>query len=318
MKKSKKFIKIALASGLAIVIGTGVLFGTLLSQTNSVEILSKENSSQHDAISIIVPRENDPVICELVPGIEIKWGKMHIQSNPLNWTINSGHGNGNLSGFPYFNTFEEGVKYNWVIIGMSESCQFIQEPTDPAGLAIFQEAFNVHRTSKITEGMLCIANTIIDQGIYNDNYRFYYGNGKYYLIMQGTYNGSENISNTMEGYYTNGSFGLASISSYIKEQSLSTYTYGNTYSGTNGYGTTTGWRTYTTTKHIFPLASNASSTFYYGDYLTAEQLKLSERQWLRGNESGNACSCLNADGTFSYIDAGVSNIGYRPAFVLNI
>ena len=324
-KRSRKFLKVLAATGLALFMGIGTLCGVIIAPINSAQAnTSREdvcNTSSTSSTGLITPQEDDPVICTTDYGLEIKYGKAL---------------SGNLAGFPYIVTNDGSLDYYWVVIGVSSLnktypvgglYQSISgfEMISPAGIAIFKNNSTpillknngkntilnkLHYSSEIPDFcVLCLSNEVVSSAAYN----FYKGTSS-------TYNGAEEISVAMEGYYTDGSFGLSALSAQIEQVDLITYSY------------TTSWNTYNYAQHVFPLASNDESSFYWGDYLTSDEIKLSQAQWIRGNDGATTTYTVVRWNTYTkfyanhYIDSSgtaqygsiTNSYGYRPAFCLSL
>ena len=316
MKKKHKILKTFSFTSLALLMGAAGVFA--FAPLGAGAPLATANESGKTTYTteqgLITPKADDPVIYTTESGIEIKYG------NAVPITPNNSLGSGNLKGFPYFTTTESSTTYTWVIIGFGGGW----ESVTPAGQAINTDRLkqtlnNLTTLSEIPEAcFLVLANDNVATGVYNTSYSIYSN------YKEATYVGSESIATTMEGYYTNGSWGLSTIKSSIQATNLDTYTY---YYANSSWA----WKTNTAaSQHIYPLGSNTSSTFYWGNYLTVDQIKLSANQWVRGQHAatqgstsysgGGYCfygSYVNSSG--AYTAAYVHNSsGYRPAFCLKI
>ncbi|MBO5310260.1 MAG: hypothetical protein J6A98_03585 [Clostridia bacterium] len=118
----KKCLKIFAASGLALIMGAGVLCGCLIPMNSAQANTSKEDvyTSSTSSTGLITPKEDDPILFTTESGLEIKWGNAAFENgaemlNRPAGTLNSG----NLNGFPYFTTNDGTKDYIWVIIGKS-------------------------------------------------------------------------------------------------------------------------------------------------------------------------------------------------------
>ena len=341
MKKSKLFKTISFSS-LALLMGIAgtMAFTPLGASPNNLAKASEMVESTTEQ-GLITPKKDDQVIYTTESGLEIKWGN----AMPKSFSGTLPNQSGYLRGFPYFTTQAGSTTYEWVILGFNivdfESpvmtweqvlgSNFNFESNSPAGQAIAREIlfhFMVANASQSDTVMknnteiphgsfLVLSNKVLESGAYNTVVN---SSGSY---KSGSYTGNEDIAKAMEAYYMNGSWGLSQIKDSIDLVSLSTYT--NIYNA--------GWVTQTTSKHIFPLASHASSNFYYGNYLTLEQMKLTSKsvttyQWLRGNQGGRSNSNYSFATTVLYdssIDPCVvgsawvhESHGYRPAFCLKV
>ena len=208
--RRKKSFKVFGVTGLALVMGAGVLFGTVFAPVGATSTsisgnLAAAAQSADSAQGLITPHEDDPVLFTTESGLEIKWGNVK-----TNTTLASGA----LAGYPYFKTAEGSKSYTWVIIGRNPSLstatlkwneaiystwitntghatvnEFITNQKDvvsPAGQAIendiqndylFYEDHlsfslsNVTSNSEIPEGsVLCLANDIIESANYTTIY----------------------------------------------------------------------------------------------------------------------------------------------------
>lgn len=307
----KKVIKIIAAGGLAVMMGVGVLCGTVIpmnsaqantsggatSASNGGNLASAAQSPDsaqkpQDKLvageGLITPHEDDPVIGKTENGLEIRFGNSNRQLNLSN---------GNLAGFPYFTTYDttNSTYYIWVIIGQNITnnsykssftiiadnnradevlATMIAEYPSAAGAAIFNEyiGYATYNNTEIPAGgVLCLANDIVETGTANSSVCIHFASAQHY---NSTYVGT--MATTMDNYYTNKRFGLSKI--YDKIQPVSLTTYGAVNTGNAGGG----MRSTTETKYIFPLSSqHTSSSFIWTKYLTANQIKLSSTQWLR-------------------------------------
>ncbi|MFQ6749215.1 MAG: hypothetical protein ACLRFR_00035, partial [Clostridia bacterium] len=180
--------------------------------------------------------------------------------------------------------------------------------------------------------VLCLSNNIVGTGVANTSSYYTVNTNKH--MVHSTYLG--NLRTIMDGYYTDGSFGLITIKKDIQSVELTTY-------GMEGIGYRVWeWKSDDITSYIFPLASSASaSSFKWNTYLTSDQMALSATQWLRdGVESSTSYNSseytyYQGSGSFhSYkypskqsinsngVEVGTrvhsTSPGYRPAFVLKI
>ena len=363
--KKKKLVKILAAGGLAIFMGVGTLCGVLLVPMNSALANTGATASSNstnlagaaqlgdDALSpqdklvagegIINPQETDPVVFTTVFGLDIKWG-------------NGGVSSGSLKGFPYFITNDGSKSYTWVVVGLPSTTNTsgnvilnpainysncVGEQNSPAALKIIQEdamhlfcssfagSTNKPKTnSDVLAGhVLVLANEVITSGVKNTSSR---GTASWVSTnynYHSTYVGD--LASTLEGYYTNSLLGLGQIKKYIPNVSLTTYGYtgSSVYNGGNKF---TGGDV-VSSHHVFTLGGTDTDTFYYLDYLTDAQAKISSSWWLRGcNEhstqsgtvSGNSayfasCHVITTDGALS-MQYSNTTAGYRPAFCLKL
>lgn len=337
----KKRLKIFAASSLAIMMGASVLCGVLVAPMNSAQATisgatASSNSANlagaaqlgDSAQGLITPKEDDPVVYTTESGLEIKFGTSFELSNSA------------LKGFFYITTRSGTTEYHWIIIGQNfQSSTYgsgivsgdlsLGDVIDtcfddtPAGKALLKDymRFVQYKTEIPTaNSVLCLSNDIVATGCYNLSVK-----GGSYTWYPSTYSGNEDIVKIMEDYYTNRNFGLSSIISKIQNVNITTKTY--TISGSNWNN---GWHTNTISRHIYPLGCNSSSTFYWANYLTGGQIKLSSSQWLRGynredtaQTSGNGgyyrgVEIINSSGSQTFAYCNNTSIGYRPAFVLKL
>ena len=317
MKKSK-LLKTISFSSLALLMGiAGTMAFAPLGAGASLATANESGKTTYTTEQgLITPKADDPVIYTTASGLEIKYGNA--------WPSTFGGGtlsSGNLTGFAYFTTTANSTTYTWVIIGMGSG-----DIITPAGQAILPEITKqkIYLSTSLTteipaDCVLVLANDNVATGVYNTSYSIYSN------YMEASYVGRESIATTMEGYYTNGSWGLSTIKSSIQATNLDTYT----YYYANGVWA---WRTdVAENQHIYPLGVNTSSTFYWGNYLTVDQIKLSANQWVRGQHAatqgntsysgGGYCfygSYVNSSGAHAAAYVLTSSIGYRPAFCLKI
>ena len=334
--------------------------GTSLATANE-----SEKTTYTTEQGLITPKADDPTLYTTESGLEIKFGL----ATP---NIETSLATGNLQGFPYFTTTIGSTTYTWVIIGQAQDKPLgvstptsyvystwtslsdyyvnkkyftsnIRETTTPAGSSInsatSSKSYVIDRSkfgdittnAEISSGcVLVLANGCVASGAFNNTKLGYSSGGNYYYY--GNFQSGETMRAAMDGYYTNGTFGLSSIKDKIQKSTVKSrvYTDSMMVSGTAG-----GWPTeghlITETCYIFPLCTiENGSTFVWMNYLTASQMKLSTIQLVRGYEYGgggssyqsgahryHACYSLNTSGVKTGIDCYTS-YGYRPAFVLKI
>ena len=324
MKKSKLFKTISFSS-LALLMGiAGTMAFAPLGASPSMASASELETTTEQGI--ITPKADDPVIYTTESGLEIKWGNAP---------------NSNLSGFGYFSTTSGSTTYDWILLGISSSFSKLfpiqntnksnlngyYEKTTPAGADILKNnqtpymiglfgntqcVTTIKTNPEIpTDCALILANENVATGVYNDSHS-YSGSG---TSRHGSYIANIAITNAMEGYYSNKSFGLSAVYSQIQPVDIVTSAY---------FWNGSSWGRRTTTvnaQHIYPLgAYSSSTTFYWGTYLTAAQIKLTATQWLRGNiATGSNYTASQIDTTGTVADASATGTsGYRPAFVLKI
>ena len=365
MKKSK-FLKPFSFASLALLMGiAGTMAFAPLGASPSVANANELETTTEQGL--ITPKADDPVIYTTESGLEIKWG------NAAPSTFNQSLSSGNLKGFPYFTTTSESTTYTWVIIGRNSNVSVfnysniashlfsswktnstqtyqlgatnatyffknIYESTTPAGSAIngvVPSKSYVVDTSPLVDNaeiasgcVLVLANECVATGVRNTSYAYYESVYRFCAYRSDL---NTDFKTAMQGYYTNKSLGLSSLidASLIQSVTLKTYEY-EWYNG-SGWA----WRTEPLSgQYIFPLAARANgSTFTWSTYLTANQMKLSVNQWVRGGGHGNNPNgadsvILNRNSHFpgEYVDtSGVNtkgyandSFGYRPAFVLKI
>lgn len=366
MKNRKsKVLKAMVFSSLTLVMGA---IGTLaFAPLQSTQISSASEAEMTTEQGLITPKADDPVIYTTESGLDIKWGNAlpstfnpslnsgNLQGFPYftttsdsttyTWVIIGRNANTSLFGkavssylFSAWKTAHNsdmGAKFN------TDGYYFfnnVYENSTPAGSAINstvpsksyvsdlgQDTF-LKTNSEIPSGcVLVLANDCVATGAFNVDNNTDGNNNNDYVAR---YRNGETIVKAMQGYYTNTSFGLSSISSSI--QVISTLkTYGYSYYDAGG----TGWYTTNlTNQYIYPLASHSSSNFYWKNYLTETQMKLSTKQWIRCLSVAKVeevkIDTSHYYGSCDYIDAnGVqqtsgeytnSVLGYRPAFCLKI
>ena len=354
MEKRKSKFKILGFSGLAMLMAcTGVLsFGV-----NTIGRAQEQPITK--PAGLIIPKADDPVIYTTESGLNIKWG------NDLPNTYSSSLGSGNLMGFPYFTTTTGSTTYTWVIIGANEDvkkslfydftanlyskwktnfntvsgtfanyyfsnndssspCGALIENTISSKTFIVDKVWNslIKSSSEIPSSCaLVLSNDVLGTGTYNNGVEVVHGN-EYYAV----YYGNVNIAVTMNGYYTNKSFGLSSIYSQIQQSSICTK-YARCYIPEFQYSenNTTTPKYYN--HYFFPLAAHSDSSFYYGDYLTLSQMSCTSAQFLRGNHVAtyekmgypNGYTTILAENATSLSESRVkSTSGYRPAFVMKV
>ena len=174
--------------------------------------------------------------------------------------------------------------------------------------------------------VLVVSNDCVATGAYNITRGTYYGSGAGVAGYRysSTYYGDETIAVAMENYYKNKNFGLDKVYNKIQTRTVSTYSYYLDESNT-GHAL----KTFSTTVHLFPFGMNSSSSYYWANYLTANQVKCSTNQWVRGRVDTTdeftgtgpyymQSSTLNASGNYENAYVNSTTVGYRPAFVLKI
>ena len=324
----KKFIKVLGAGGLALVMGAGVLFGTLLAPVGAT---SASNSGDPAALaqsadSALTPQEqllagtglgldpeNDPVVFTTDYGLEIKY------ANALT--------NTNLAGYTYFTMGEyDGTPINWVIIGYSPNmAQFVGEftgetgpdknPTQgennqiftvddtPAGMAVRHDMLAISseavESAELLEGcVLCLCagtiGTIAHSSIPNPKTSFY-------VDLE--------IGSAISTIYNN----ITSVvRNAIQLTSLKTFC----YSG--------GYRVIEHEEYLFPLATsdvNSSQNFCIETYIGyGTKANIGVQWWLRSGNNGypNKLRCVNSSGSAYNSDVYGGPHYLRPAFVLKI
>ena len=326
----KKRLKIFAASGLALIMGAGVLCGCLIPMNSAQANTSKEDvyTSSTSSTGLITPKEDDPVVFTTESGLEIKFGNLLITD-----LVSTSVPNGSLKGFPYITTNDGTHDYVWVVIGIGAGLD-----DSPASLAI-NESTNfdyfikgdilLSCTSEIPAGsVLCLANDIVATGVKNTSAcnAKYQGNTyyNYHSVFQGT------MADAFLTYYTESAFGLGSIKeSIILMENISTYGGIGHTEHVAGIGS---FITDYTSNYIFTLSNGIDDSFYWGDYLFNKQnLSLSSTWWLRGGNSSSYnsggsqwwfyhypyCHYVDSNGEIQEMGSD-STAGYRPAFVLKI
>ena len=185
--------------------------------------------------------------------------------------------------------------------------------------------------SEIPTGcVLVVSNDCVATGAYNLTHGTFFGYasssayGSQYYRYSSTYYGDETIAVVMENYYKNKNFGLDKVYNNIQARTISTYSY---YLDEKNNANTL--KTFSTTVHLFPFGMNSSSSYYWANYLTANQVKCSTSQWVRGRVDTTDAftgtgpyymqnSTLNASGSYENAYVNSTTVGYRPAFVLKI
>ena len=335
------------------------------SQNNLANASEIETTTEQ---GLITPKADDPVIYTTESGLEIKFGNIAPEtsgsslpsgnltglpyftttanSTTYTWVIIGR--NSNVTTLT--TAIKEYLFSAWKSNNLNEKAYVngnyyfsnTYETTTPAGSAINNVvpsksyvndniSFSINdiktNDNEIPSGcVLVLANNVIGTGTYNNGSVVVWGN-EYYA----TYSGSENISSTMQSYYSNKNFGISSIYSQIKQVSLSTK-FARCWDGEYWYYSSDGNATSTPTyfnHYFFPLATNTDSTFYYEDYLTLSQLSCSSAQFLRGNHLAtydkstgsydNGYTTILAANATSLSQSRVrSTCGYRPAFVMTL
>lgn len=381
--KSHRFARAFACTGLALMIGAGTILGLTLPVANASSLnstatnacggssaMSADQNFATQGGGLITPRADDPVLFETKNGLQIKFGLDNASGTGGSETYPT-LSSGNLSGFPYFTTTENGTTYTWVIIGRSSSSSLFTrtmaqwqdynfsptynyffnncyETSSPAGSAINSESSkeyavrnvlgfsNVVVNYEIPENcVLVLLNGIVESGPYGGNVVGSYrsiGAASYTRCWWAVYNGNQ-LCVAMNGYYTNGSLGLNSIKSYIRSVTITTHECVN--------GDNPNWRQYLRfvntdqSSYVFPLAFNVDGgNFKWSTYLSANQMKLSSNQWLRGTDSEGAHNAITyADHSYDdywqhagYLNTSgaqanqnlTTNAGYRPAFVMSM
>lgn len=336
----RKIIKIISASGLAIMMGIGTLFGVVISPMNSTRAStsgSEENlltpQEQLLAGNLELDPENDPVVYTTDYGLDIKF---HRDIPTFNTSSSYG-----VSGYIYFTMGSyNNTEVKWIIIGKNSNLTksaslYTQVKTNwqtygyyksysgldssDAGTIIKNSSSkglvydylncvfaNAVSTTEIPNGcVLCISET----SLYSC--QFYSWNDAY-----GKYEGSK-VQSQMSSLYSSG-LGLSSTQkTRIQPQSLRSYYYNTYCTSTNQY--------------FFPLASthgwDSSSypqAFCVQTYFTIETAKTNMVWWLRtGQKTTNSSSANKAHVAgatswgYSY-DTYTNHNGVRPAFVLKL
>lgn len=345
MKKRKILKKLSLAS-LAIVMASAAIFAI-------IPIGASASSSPPLTTSgLVTPKPYDPTIYTTENGLDIKWG------NALPSTYKPSLSSGNLAGFPYFTTNDGTTTYTWVIIGVNPDANSFfnsfakqlysqwkensssiigsfanhyfsyADTVSPGGILIentissstyiMDKLINnlIKTNSEISSGCaLVLANDIVGSCLFNaGSYNSYYS-GSYRYFSQYNYT----LRTTMEGYYTNSSLGLGTIKSQIVQQKSMSTKGGVCYSGAQDTEVAI-----VNDNYIFPLGGYEDEVFYWKDYLTADQIKLSSQFWLRSGEGSH-------DGSIGYYNVHTittsgnqelqhcrTTQGIRPAFVLKL
>ena len=318
--KKKKLFKIFAAGSLAVLMGTGILCGSLMpintiySKTSTSEDISVTPQEQLLAGTLELDPENDPVVYTTDYGLEIKY------ANALTY----------LTGYTYFTA--GGV--NWVIIGYDLSMSgyvgdwsghvekgqiqgnFSQSDTidkTPAGLAIKKEMFAISSLAKPNEEIgdgcvLCLAEKHVNSDGVQFNTSTSVGNN---------YKGSnleKYINETIYGGTSELSLALQALP--IAPQKLTTLYYGSATSTIEN-------------AHLFPLAgANGTESFYLDNYLTpnTDQMFCGREWWLRSGNVGRFGDAyiLGTDNyKYAYADNGYTLVtkgsnGVRPVFVLEV
>ena len=309
--KKSKFLKAFGFSSLALLMGIAgtMAFAPLGITPNNMASASEMVESTTEQ-GLITPKADDPVIYTTESGLEIKYGNS-LPNTPTHLT------SGNLNGFPYFTTTKSGTTYTWVIIGWNPN-----ETNTPAGIAIqdevtkqriFGSQIELKTNSEIETGcVLCLANTTTGTSAWTTSGTNPSG---YWCTDQGYYGGpNNNLSNLINSYYTNDTFGFGTYLNSIKIVTISQQSYYYTASVSNVSNTTK------TDLKMFVLGSHAVDNFKYSTYLTSGQVKLTSDVWLRSMPSHTQPYYLNTSGTVSTpssYSCGYSK-GVRPAFVMQV
>ena len=314
---------------------------------------------------LITPKADDPVIYTTESGLEIKWGNaLNIttlgsgnlagfpyfttgaNSKIYTWVI-IGTSSTSLAGRTIvpdeYLAFSTWITSSSLALGEFNN-QY--ETATPAGIAtnaelapdylatmnslILPSLTNLTINEEIPANcVLCLANDIVAKGVANtSSFNIYKRTSSmWYHNANSTYAG--NLVSVMDGYYSNGSWGLSAIKKNIQSVSLVT----NGKVGSTSASASWSWSSNTAEKYIFPLAAANSGSFQWGTYLTSEQVKLSENQWCRdgANVGGYASDTSDSDDYKYYphkyyIDTSGANAtattntssGYRPAFCLKV
>ena len=319
-KKNNKFLKVFGCLALATFMSATALFATAPFGTGAANASTNTNLSNTTQTTtnngLITPKEDDPVLFKTKSGIEIKWGKLNssFQIPILSGYVTKNEG---LKGFPYFSSFDASIQYDWIIIGQSSISPVFEVPeNDPAGIIIQQECFHAIRaTEEIPENsVLCLSNNILANGsaVSSGYTHSYGGSSKWYVHSD--YRAP--LLTTMDGYYTDSSWGIEPIKDYIMPVSLSTK--GTVHSEHWSASPATSTQTVTLeNKYIFPLASSTyeDNSFRWSTYLMDTEFLLSDVQWLRDG-SGESKFVFNNTGQSSL--KSNSSAGYRPAFCLKV
>lgn len=316
--------------------------------------INLSNNSQTTTNSgLITPQEDDPVLFKTESGLEIKWGNTTITTQ-----IGVGETTG-MKGYCYFITNDGSKDYVWIIIGKAtdvntkfpvdyiasnwidssdyfgnERNEFMgnqYENESPAGTIIYNELVShldrvigndIVSNSEIPSGsILCLANDAVATGVWNNTnkavtYPYDYGTAYHY---NSTYS-SQALGTAMNGYYTNGTFGLSNIKDKIVGVPITT---------TGRSGTDT-WTPITETLYVYPLAGKSEEKFFYSRYLATSHGLTSFSWWLRTNTGSIYHShgsymeyyyptiyYVKPDGTISSTSCG-SSLSHRPAFCLSL
>lgn len=368
MKKSK-ILKTLGFSSLALLIAAGgtFAFAPLGASPNSLANASEIETSTEQGL--ITPKADDPVIYTTENGLNIKWGTLSINTSlgtgNLNgfpyFTTNDGSKTytwviigRNADTSVFSDSISQYLFSNWKTthntkigkIFNSDGYYYFNntyETTSPAGNMInsiiptktyvsdFATSTTIKTNPEIPSGcVLVLANECVENAAYNVSYAYAMAP---YRFSHYRSDANTDFKSTMDGYYTNKSLGLASLIDQELIQSVTVKTYEYQWYDTtwnNRDDGTWAWRLPSLTAHIFPLCSRADgSTFTWSTYLTANQMKLSGNQWLRGGGDGTNGHVdvngiiyfngeyLNTDGT-NTIGKANDIYGYRPAFCLKL
>ena len=328
--------------------------GTSLATANE-----SEKTTYTTEQGLITPHADDPTLYTTESGLEIKFGL----ATP---NIATSLATGNLQGFPYFTTTSGSTTYTWVIIGQAQDKPLgvsaptsyvystwtslsdyyvnkkyftsnIRETTTPAGSSInsatSSKSYVIDRSkfgdittnAEISSGcVLVLANDCVATGPFN-NTRLGYSSGSYRYYYC-NYDTNETMRVALETYYTDGSLGLSAVKDKIQQTTIKTYI----WTDMNVYGSSSwAYTLRSETCHVFPLCTTENgSTFVWMNYLTANQMKLSSNQWVRGILENSTSYESNyyryhngyvLDSSAKKVPiSGYYSNGYRPAFVLKI
>ena len=236
-----------------------------------------------------------------------------------NSTIAKGNFGDNKGYYFFNNTYEATTPAGSAINGIIPSKSYVADYTPVTKQVI--------SNPEIDSGcVLVLLNGSSFVGTYNTTYA-HPGFSQYKFCNWGEgYNMT--IRTTMEGYYTNKSLGLGTITDNIQNTLLKTYECN--WENSDGWV----WRLEECYHHIFPLCAttNGGSNFMWSTYLTAAQMENGFSQALRAapTQQGGSSDYSLSGGVYHYkayyfegqahrtATVNATGFSYRPAFVLKI
>ena len=329
--KQKRLLRIFAAAGLVMIMGAGVLYGSLISmntihsKTSASEDISLTPQEQLLNGTLNFDPENDPVIFTTDYGLEIK--SHNVGEVPVSTTSSKGSITVSSTNWNYISA----GGYNWIIIGSYSSSSYtistIRGDEYPSSIPDKTDAGNALESAS-NKALLKINNITIPKftnAVTPSNGEIPYG--CVLCLCAGTAGESyfDNHNPSRYSYFPNSDLDTAmsnvynSIKSSLKILPTSLTTY--------GYDMDTGTiTTYTHSEYLFPLATNtknSSQNFCVETYLNSTTKQaIGSKWWLRTGEGGssNRVYFIAADGGVAYGTGFIYYTGYfaRPAFVLQL